>query len=857
MKRFFHALTAVLLMPIGAVAAEPSDPRRHFIDLVKPLLDGRCISCHGPDKVKGGLRLDSRAAILKGGDTGPSAVLGKPAESLLVAAVMHSNKDLTMPPKEKLTPKDIAVLERWIRDGLPWPDNSPTTTAFAAPANGPRIGDAWTDARNPIVKIFGGQRLDLWSFKPVTNPPLPKVKKTSLVRSDLDRFTLARLESAKAKPVPEADRRTLMRRLSFDLAGLPPTPEQVAEFERDRSGASVDRLVERLLATPRFGEHWARLWLDTVRYSDSNGFDWDEFRPQAWRYRDYVIRSLNADKPFDEFIREQLAGDELLSGAPATAADRDRLIATGFLRLGPHDNSAPTFNEQDRSRAELMADLVETTGGALLGLTMSCCRCHDHKYDPLSQADHFRLRAFFEPVKFADDLPLNLGPDQQSIRSFNTGLDGELKPVRKDRDDLVVSIRQRLRAAKVSALSSNEQLLVSLPKDPVTEAEKSNRALLEKKVEVSDKEIDAGQTKDEKARREELSKQIAAIDKRRRSFETGLLMTDGTNSPPPTRILFQGDHKSPRDPVLAGFPSILDPNPAAFAKPANPSTSGRRLALAEWIVSGRNPLTARVFVNRVWSALMGRPLVDTPNDFGFAGAKPTDAALLDHLASEFVRDGWRVKRLVQRIVSSSTYRQAATPHVEREELSSALRQPRRLTAEQLRDSILQVSGLLTARSEGPPVWPDIPQEVLEANPAILDDNKEKTKGWYPSAKEEQFARSIFLVQKRNTRVPLLEAFDQPDNAVPCAKRAVSTVAPQALTLLNGSLAIAAANALAARVERESGSDRRKQVQSAFALAYQRRPDRAEAAACLGLLNSRGLPDLCRALLNANEFVYLD
>ena len=857
MKRLFHALTAVLLMRVGVVAAEQSDPTRHFVDLVKPLLEGRCISCHGPDKVKGGLRLDSRAAVLKGGDTGPSAVLGKPAESLLVAAVMHATKELTMPPKEKLTPRDIAVLERWILDGLPWPENTPATPAVAAPADGPRIGDAWSDSRNPIVKIFGGQRLDLWSFKPVTNPPLPKVKRTSWVRSDLDRFTLARLEAAKAKPMPEADRRTIARRLYFDLTGLPPSPEQVAEFELDRNDGAVNRLVDRLLATPRFGEHWARLWLDTVRYSDSNGFDWDEFRPQAWRYRDYVIRSLNADKPIDEFIREQLAGDELVGGAPSSAADRDRLIATGFLRLGPHDNSAPTFNEQDRSRAELMADLVETTGGALLGLTMSCCRCHDHKFDPLSQADHFRLRAFFESVKFADDLPLNPAPEQESIRSFNAGLDGELKPIRKDRDDLVASIRKRLRDARVSALSSNEQQLVALPKDRVTGAEKPNRAALEKKLEVSDKEIDAGQTKDEKARREELSKQIAAIDKRRRSFETGLLMTDATNSPPPTRILFQGDHKSPRDAVVAGFPSILDPNPAVFAKPTNSATSGRRLALAEWIMSGRNPLTARVFVNRVWGALMGRPLVDTPNDFGFAGAKPTDAALLDHLAAEFVRDGWSVRRLIRRIVSSATYRQSATPHVDRTELVSALREPRRLTAEQLRDSVLKTSGLLTSRSEGAPVWPDIPHEVLEANPAILDDNKEKTKGWYPSAKDEQFARSIFLVQKRNTRVPLLETFDQPDNAVPCAKRSVSTVAPQALTLLNGPLTIAAANALAARVEREAGGDRRKQIQTAFALAYQRKPDRAEAAACLELLNSRSLPDLCRALLNANEFVYLD
>ena len=340
-----RAVWASLVLVVAAAFATHANDAdgRHFRERVKPLLDSRCISCHGPDKVKGALRLDSREALLKGGENGPAIVPGQPAHSLLLQAVMHTKKDLEMPPKDKLTTNDIAVLEKWIRDGAPWPE-AEALAAVPKPAPGERLGDAWRDARNPIVRIFGGQRLDLWSFKPVQRVAPPAVKNRRWVRNPIDRFTLARLETAQQTPAIEADRRTLARRVYFDLTGLPPTPAEMGRFLADRRRDAYERLVEELLASPRYGEHWGRAWLDVVRYSDSNGFDWDEFRPRAWRFRDYVIRSLNADKPFDQFIREQLAGDELLNGPPKNSAEQDALIATGYLRLGPQEGVWSTLS---------------------------------------------------------------------------------------------------------------------------------------------------------------------------------------------------------------------------------------------------------------------------------------------------------------------------------------------------------------------------------------------------------------------------------------------------------------------------------------------------------------------------------
>ncbi len=905
--KFRRTILIALALGTVEVSGDSTTVDRHFADKVKPLLDSRCISCHGPDKVKGGLRMDSREALLKGGDSGPAVVPGKASESLLVQAVMHSKKDLEMPPKEKLTTNDIAVLKQWIDEGAPWPKSEVGSARTLQLNPGERIGDAWTDPRNPIVRIFGGQRLDLWSLKPVQpipppEPPLngrpvairasPKggmlgeawrSSPHSVARHPIDRFLLAKLADKKLQPSPEADRRTLVRRLYFDLTGLPPTPEEVNRFQQDRRSDAYERLVDELLASPRYGEQQARLWMDVVRYSDSNGFDWDEFRPRAWRFRDYLIRSFNADKPFDQLIREELAGDELFDGAPTNESEQEALIATGYLRLGPQDNSAPLFNEQDRSRAELMADLTETTASAFLGLTMSCNRCHDHKYDPLSHADHYRMRAFFEPVKYADDAPVDLAPEQEAVRAGNKVVDDKIRPLQKQRDAMFAEVKKKLRDDKTAKLTPEEQALLATPKEKRTNDLKDRIAALEKKVEVKDKELQAALSPEQKKQGETLGQQIEALEKEKRPLTLGLLMTDSAEKVPVTKILFQGNHKDAREPVAPGFISVLDPNPAEIRKPRNSKTTGRRLTLAEWIASSNNPLTARVFVNRAWQQHFGRGLVATPNDFGLAGGRPTHPELLDWLAGQFVRGGWHVKSLHRLIVTSAAYRQSSTPEeqpvprvrgdprapdrVSRGKVSGhpdegntlLWRQNiRRLTAEQLRDSLLAVSGTLKLEhAGGPPIWPELPPEILQANPAFLDDNATKTKGWYPSPPTNQNVRSVYLIQKKTVRVPFMETFDLPENSVSCARRTESTVAPQALSLLNSSLTVQAARALAARVQAEAGPELPAQVKRVFALTLQRPPGGDELRACLDLAEQRSLTELCRAMLNVNEFIYVD
>ena len=638
----------------------------------------------------------------------------------------------------------------------------------------------------------------------------------------------------------------------------PACPRHRRTWKRSsRNQSAIRNLIGSLLASPRHGEHWARLWLDVVRYSDSNGYDWDEFRPQAWRFRDYVIRSLNADKPFDRFVREQLAGDELIADAPRDADAQDCLIATGFLRLGPHDNTAATFAESPRVRAAWMNDLVETTGAAFLGLTLSCARCHNHKFDPISQADYYRLRAFFEGVKFRDDLPLDLAAEQDTIRRANDENEARLAEKRKTRDPIAAPAKDRLRAERLAKRSAEDQALMSLPAKQRDAGAKKKIAAIEKEITPSDDEVNAALDDGAKKRFAAADAEVQALKKLARPFTTGLLASDESATPPATRVLFQGDITKPREAVAPGFLSVLDPNPAHVEKPARENSSGRRSALAAWLVAEKNPLTARVIVNRVWQGYFGEGLVATPNDFGLAGARPSNPELLDWLAREFVRGGWSLKKLHSLIVTSATYQRSAPSPADAGKHLFAGQSPRRLTAEALRDSMLAVAGRLTPCEGGPPVWPELPAEVLQANPAVLDDNAEKTKGWYPSPPEKLGVRSIYLVQKRGVHMPMMDTFDLPDNALSCPRRTVSTVAPQALTLLNSPFATEMANAFAVRLEREAVNDPVAQIDRAFALALQRPPADDERAACLRFRTTRTLPELCRALLNLNEFAYRD
>lgn len=795
---------------IVAGSALADDRNAMFRDSVEPLLKAKCVSCHGPEKQEGGLRLDSRERALQGGESGPAFVEGKPRESLLIRAVKFDDPDLQMPPKDRLSDAQVAALMQWIEQGATWP------AAEVAPAIDPNqaAGDAFTDPQNPIRKLFRGERLDLWSLK-------PPVRADSA--ASVDSLIEAALTAKGLTLSPEADRRTLIRRVTFDLTGLPPTPEEVDAFIAAPSPTAYEDLIARLLASPRYGERQARLWLDVVRYADTHGYERDEFRPLAWKYRDYVVRAFNQDKPFDRFVLEQLAGDELVATPPATSEDADALIATGYLQLGQWDSTASIFQESERLRADEQADLTNTTAAAFLGLTMSCCQCHDHKYDPLSQADHYRLRAFFAGVQRRDDLVIELPGVRDEIAAHNAALDAEMAPLKEEQSKLD-----------------------------------------EKK-------------ESDKPRLEELKKQLSEIEARQRHPEVTMGATDRTD-PPATQIFYQGDFSSPREEVAPGFVSVIRPGPALIAAPRD-GTTGRRLALAKWIVSRDNPWTARVLVNRIWQQHFGTGLVATPNDFGYTGARPTHPQLLDWLAIEFMENSWSVKELHRRIVLSKTYRQGSLDRAEARSVDPDnqllwRQNVQRLDAETLRDALLSVSGQLKLEGGGPAKWPDVPQELLYAQPAIQEaikgEDGGRMQGWFTSPVEETDVRSLYLVRKRCLPIPFLQAFDLPGTETSCARRDRTVVAPQALMLLNSPESTRVTQAFAERVLTSVGDsptlekDRDSIIQQAFRLALMRTPDPAELELTRQFLNDSQAEDLrstvislSRAVLNLNEFVYYD
>jgi mono/diheme cytochrome c family protein len=815
------------------------------------ILRTRCIACHGADKSEGGLRLDSRENLLVGGDGGEVLQAGKARESRLVESLRSTDPDSHMPPKESLTESEISTVERWIALGAKWPAAGNSNMQAS---DGTATGNAWEDANNPIRKLFRGERLDLWSLRPVVRPVVRVVQRISWPLNPLDCFVLAQWEREPVSSIaPDASPRKLALRVSMDLTGLPPSFEQVEQLSASHDPLAYDRWVDGLLSEPSYGVRWARMWLDVVRYSDSNGFDWDEFRPQAWRFRDYVVDAWNRDLPFDQFTLEQLAGDELVGGPPKNFDERQQLVATGYLRVGPQDNSSALFDEQERSRAQLLADLTETTGSAFLGLTMSCCRCHDHKTDPLSHADHFRMRAFFAPVQYADDLPLDLPERRHEIEQHNAEIDKQASVIDEQIAAVLVGARARLKPTEVG-VKAGAELKNRSASEQVAEQGNDAKEKQNEKTELTEEEVKKQFTADENKLAEDLGKRKKELQEQKLKYTHGLLMRDKATDVPATFVLFQGDHKSPRASVGPGFPSVLDPREADILSVSNDST-GRRTTLAKWIASSKNPWTARVVVNRLWQSHFGEGLVATPNDFGITGARPKYPELLDWLASELIDSDWSIKHVQRLIVTSRVYRQAtASDPRGPKSLRASLR---RLEAEALRDRILTASGLMNARMGGPPVWPEIPAEVLQANPAFLDDNETKTKGWYPSPTHEQSVRSLYLVQKRTVRIPFMETFDLPDNSVSCARREASLVAPQALTLLNGTEIELASLAMAEYIRAHFGSQRSEQVEAVFQLALLRKPTANERAIAEGFLAHRSLPELCRAMLNTNEFAFLE
>jgi hypothetical protein len=999
-----HLVAILCVSALGlAWGAEPAATK--FDERIAPILVSRCLDCHSGPKPKGGLNLTRRQSAFDGGKHGPALVPGKLDESLLWDYIERDK----MPPKKPLPAAEKALLREWIAGGAVWgtdPIDSFRTTTSA------RAGYDW------------------WSLRPVVRPAPPAVKDGGWCRNGIDYFVLKRLESSGLAPSSEADRRTLLRRLHFDLVGLPPTPEEVAAFLADRAPDAYERAVDRLLASPAYGVRWARHWLDVARYGESNGFEYDEFRAAGWPYRDWVVDALNQDMPYDEFVRLQLAGDVLRPEDPAAVK------ATGFLVAGPYDTVGQTQQSLAMRRVvrqDELEDLVGTVGQAFLGLTVNCARCHDHKFDPVRQAEYYRLTSALDGVRHGEreigqlELPVRNAqarlkvidtevnaietPIRQKIldeRRRNTptpprpiarwdftrdfkdavgslhaaprgpverGEDGarfdgratylltaplekdlkaktletwvrlsDLKqrggaaisvqtkggdgfdaivfgeqesgrwmpgsdgfrrtqsvqgPVEEEADRSVVHVaityaddgtitlyrngklhgRSYKSAGVITFKAGAAEVAFGLRHSPaggnkmlagvVREARLYDRALTAEEVAasahssstvVTPEEIAARLSAETKTRWDKLRAEAIAQRLRIAAVSRRVYAVTPRTPESPARLLTRGNPEQPGDIVSAGAVAAVPGLKADFGLAPDAPEAERRKRLAEWITDRRNPLFARVIVNRLWHHHFGVGIVDTPNDFGFNGGRPTHSELLDWLATDLIEHGWSLKRLHRTIVTSATYRQSsrfANPQ-------SAIRNPQsidagnrllwrkspqRLEAETVRDAMLYVSGRLNPEMAGPGF-------------------REFTIGKAPGTTASRFTpidplgtefdrRTLYRTWVRGSRNGLLEAFDCPDPSTTTPRRAVTTTPLQALAMMNNVLVLRLSDHLAARIEREVGTEVSAHVARAYLLAYGRQPDEAEQTAAAAVVREHGLPALARAIFNSNEFLYVD
>lgn len=697
-----------------------------------------------------------------------------------------------------------------------------------------------------------------WAFRSPQRPALPEVRQSAWIRNPIDAFILARLEAAGLQPAPEADRPTLIRRLSYDLTGLPPTPTEVAAFVNDAAPDAYEKLVDRLLASPRFGERWALFWLDLVRYAESDGFKADDKRPYAWRYRDYVIQAFNEDKPYDRFLREQIAGDELYSDDPQA------VIATGFHRHVPFEYNAVNLEQR---RQETLNDMTDTTSMVFLGLTMGCARCHDHKFDPISQEDYYRLQAFFAGFRPVEK-PLARAEDMERFRDEMRRWEEKTASIREQMSQLEEPERDKMMRRKMSRFPKEYQDIYLMPAEKRSPLQQQIAELVAKQVEVGSGEIAKSMKGPNQQRWQELNKQMESFERLKPPAPpAAMVLSEVGPQAPPTHLLKRGDWNKPEREIVPGYLSAIHDAVAEVPPPSvTAATTGRRTVLAEWLTQPTHPLTGRVMANRLWQHHFGRGIVGTPSDFGAQGEAPTHPELLDWLATELVARGWSLKALHRLMVTSSTYRQAARVNEAGLKADSENRllwrmNRRRLEGETLRDALLAVSGRLNLKDGGPSVYPEMPAELSVGKAA-----------WPISSEAEADRRSVYVFVKRNLRYPLFNTFDAPDSNEPCARRHNTTTAPQALMLLNGDFSLKLAQTFAERLLREIGTDPVAIVNRACHLSLGRGPTAKEAQTMRAFLEREtsllqpqqgdkafagAVTDLCHALFNLNEFLYVD
>ena len=860
MRRSLLTILTTVCCLVGtsfAVTADDSSPLQFERD-VRPILKAHCWQCHGEEqKLEGGLDARLVRLLKTGGETGAAIVPGDHAGSLL----FQRTESGEMPPgKTKLSPEDVETIARWIDAGAV--TARPETETLAA-------GDVFTE-----------EERQHWSFRPIVKPDVPGTAHQELVRTPIDGFLLEKLEAQGLSFSVEADRETLIRRAYFDLIGLPPTPDEIDRFIADPSPEAWPSLVDELLKSPAYGERWARHWLDVAGYADSDGYnEKDTERQWAWKYRDYVIRSLNADKPWNQFLVEQLAGDELLA-APyedLTSEQADQLIGTGFLRMCPDGTASGV--DPNVARNDVVAETIKVASTSLLGLTVGCAQCHDHRYDPITQVDYYRLRAIFEPAynpanwRVPNNRLVSLWSSE--TKATAAAVDAELAEVAKKRTEELDGIVQETFERDLKKLPAAQQPLARAARETPKDKRTPEQVQLIKEFPFLN--VDRGSVylylpdrlNGFNKKWDELT---AETKKKRPSDDYVMCLNEVPGQVPVTKLFSRGDIQQPRQDIAPGELTIL--NGTSLPMPLNDEqipTTGRRLAYARHLTSGQHPLVARVLVNRFWLHHFGQGLVVTPADFGVKGEHPSHPELLDWLARDFMDEGWSLKRLHRMIMTSTAYRQVSVRRPELDAIDGDNRllgrmNVRRLEAETLRDSILAVSGKLVDKPFGKPV-PVSPDDVGQIVLAVdTRDSAGRPSGKVEPLGDDEFRRSIYAQVRRSMPLGVLEPFDLPRMTPNCERRACSTAAPQSLLMLNNPFIIQQAGFLASRIRESAGADLSAQVTLAWRMVFGRSPSDADIAAGVEFLTTpeptpekaaSALNHFCHALLSSNEFLYVD
>ena len=865
---------------------------------VRPILKTHCFHCHGEEEeLAGGLDVRLRRLLAKGGDSGPVIVAGKPSLSILIERLRRGEMPPGDDPSKKVSSSEIDIIARWIAAGA--------VTTRTEP-------DVLTDA-----DLITEEERAWWSFQPVVRAVPPTVKHQDSVRTPIDAFVVSRLEKDRFGLSPGADRTTLIRRAYFDLIGMPPSPEAVRAFVEDGAPEAYDRLIDQLLASHDYGDRWGRHWLDVAGYADSEGYTIDDKeRPWAWKYRDWVIQSLNDDKPFDEFIREQLAGDEMVRPPYAELPPEGiaQLIATGFLRNGP-DGTGGGAADAELAKNDVIAETVKIVSTSLFGMTVGCAQCHDHRYDPIPQSDYYRMRAIFEP---AYDPKNWRTPNSRRISLYTAAdrkvaaeIEAEAKKILDERtvkqnEFIAVTFAKELAKLPEKIREQAQKARDTVAKDRTTE----QKRLLKKHPSLN---VSAGSLylydKKSADALTKMSDKATALRAKKPKEEFVRATTETPGKVPQTFLFARGDHEQPKQALEPASLTVLSQNSVDVKLPVNDDTlptTGRRLQWAQRLTDGSHPLVARVLVNRIWMHHFGRGIVNTPGDFGSLGDRPTHPELLDWLASEFVFSGWSQKHLHRLIMTSNVYRQqgvassialAGVSELNDESPGPQIVDPdntlywqfpiRRLDAETLRDSMLAVGGLLNDRRTGSPV--PVMADIVGQWVIGKENLNAGRPGPVLAMNTEEFRKTIFVQWRRSRPLTVLDTFDLPKMEPNCERRNSSTVAPQSLFLMNSDFIVQVAEHFAARVRREAGTNTGEQVRHAWRIAFVRNPADNEINEALEFLAAQieqfkmkavetkpvtnrfdskaknvkrdaaelALANLCQLLLSSNEFLYVD